>query len=245
MNKKTKVLVLKLNNDLIQKLKEKGYETLIIGETEVNFVEDFNSIDEKIKKINEYEWILFTSRNAVKKFAERCIFLGEDLSNLKPKIAAVGLKTAQELSKINMRVDFIPTAFTTENLAKELPANKGDKLLLIRSKIAYEKMEEILKSRGFLVDSIRIYDVKFKKVDYIADEVLKCKLIVLTSASSVKALFKLLDDETVKKLKENCDVACIGPITAKAALDMGFKVTIVPKRYTIDDLIDEIEKNYG
>lgn len=245
MSRKPKVLVLNLNDELIQKLKGKNYEVVTVGKSEIISSNEHSFYENKFKNLNKYNWILFTSRNGVKKFIEKCKLLGISLSEIKTKIAAVGPKTAKELKINNIEVNFLPSKFTTECLARELPANAGDKLLLIRSKLANEEMEEILKSRGFYVDTLRIYEVKYSISSYNIDEILDCDIIIFTSASSVKALTNLLDEKVIRKLKEKCTVACIGPVTSETALNMGFKVEIIPKRYTIEDLIEEIEKNYG
>src|SRR5579875_3881318 len=113
---------------------------------------DWSKVDRFLEKIEEYDWLVFTSATAVRYFYRRVKELRIPLANLKARFAAVGNKTAEALKEIGIEKSFIPSKNTTEGLASELP-KEGKRVLLLRSNLANEELYNILKDRGFEVDT--------------------------------------------------------------------------------------------
>jgi uroporphyrinogen III methyltransferase/synthase len=92
-----------------------------------------------------------------------------------------------------------------------------------------------------LVDVIPVYRTTLPETDTgRIKEMLKnseIDLLTFTSPLIVKNFCELIGE---KKLWENIKVACIGPITERKARELGFKVEIVAKEYTVDSLVEEI-----
>jgi len=67
-------------------------------------------------------------------------------------------------------------------------------------------------------------------------------MVTFTSSSTVKNFVEIFDEERdqVHKWLKRTAVACIGPITAKTAVEKGFRVSVVPSEYTIEALIEAI-----
>ena len=68
-------------------------------------------------------------------------------------------------------------------------------------------------------------------------------VLTFTSSSTVTNFLKLIGDN--RELIEGITVACIGPITAETAEKNGLKVDICAEKYTIDGLVESIQKYYS
>jgi len=63
-------------------------------------------------------------------------------------------------------------------------------------------------------------------------------VITFMSPSAVKSFSQLIGGQNRTSLLDNVKIACIGPVTAEAAKDLGLKVDGVAERYTVEGLID-------
>ncbi len=132
----------------------------------------------------------------------------------------------------------MPSAYLTQKLAEELPSSAGKRVLLLRADIADPLMSERLRRRGFDVTEFPIYrTVQTRggadpRLDY-------GDLIVFASPSAVKGFCGKITSGELEKLRE-MRVACIGPVTAKAAREHGFERVVMPESHTINSLVEEI-----
>ncbi|MCA1318729.1 uroporphyrinogen-III synthase [Bacillus tianshenii] len=183
--------------------------------------------------VAHYEWLVFTSVNGVNHFFQ---LHNKPLTN---KIAAVGSKTKEALAARGYETDLVPSSYSAENLVEEISCRldpSQDKLALIQGNLARPVLREELLRLGYNVKRITVYENKplsLAKEEIEAVVQKKLDLITFTSPSTVhnfKKAFGLLD----------VPVAVIGPITEKAAVQAGFKVSVNPEVYTIDGLLKEI-----
>lgn len=180
-----------------------------------------------------YEWVGFTSVNAVRavreKFAERGLD-SRAFSGL--KIAAVGGVTAEALRDMGLVPDLVPTGEqSARGLLAEWPAYDADLdpingVFLPRADIATDILVEGLQEAGWAVDDVTAYRTvraapppapvreAIKKGDFDA--------VLFTSSSTVRNLVGIAG-----KPHANTVVACIGPATAQTALEHGLTVSVV------------------
>ncbi len=211
--------------------------------------DNFASLDKAIDKIGEYEWIIFTSVNGVKRFFARLNEKGMDTRVLaKAKFAAIGSATAKELKVNGIIADKVPKMFRAEGVLSALKDDikQGTKILIPRAQKAREALPNGLRSMGAIVDVAEAYCTKMMEDDkeQIKD-LLKNKkidMITFTSSSTVENLLKLIDED--KSLLNDIAKACIGPITAHTCTNHGLNVDVEADVYTIDGLVDKI-KNFG
>lgn len=184
-------------------------------------------------------WIVFTSVTGVNFFTDYRSLLPKNI-----KIAAIGPETARAVRKVfRRRVNFIPPAYTTESLAKNLPlVFKGYSVLLVRSKIADFRMDKILKSRGAMVTRLSIYDAKPRKFPApIIRRLMSGAVtdIFFGSASQVNTFvrnFKTRDTREIFK-RRRIRAFAIGPETSKALGSRGISNRMAQK-HTFDGLIE-------
>lgn len=191
------------------------------------------------------DWIIFTSINGVNFFITSIKDLKLDPEILKKKkIAVVGPKTAQRVKQYNLSVDFIPTQFTTEQLAKELTHIKNLKILLARSDIGSKMLVRDLEKKGALVTDIPMYTTVFtQKRDPVFENLVstdKISYITFTSPSTMHGfLERVKGSEIIEKLL-TIPVISIGPVTTKSAYKAGFKNITTADIYTVDGMIKKL-----
>jgi uroporphyrinogen-III synthase len=181
-------------------------------------------------KSNKFDWIIFTSYNAVHTFFEVI-----DSKSVSSKIAVVGSKTELALKNHQLKADFTPSAYTAEILANEIPVTANDSILIPQSAISKSNLADILKNRNTKPQCISTYQntkVKYNQKEYLALFNQKIDFITFTSGSTVKAFVDLNID--LGKTK----VVCIGPETVKVAEANNVKVDGIANPYTIDGMIN-------
>jgi uroporphyrinogen-III synthase len=207
-------------------------------------------LDAALNKLDAYDWLIFTSGNAVSFFLARLEALQQPISHL--KVAASGAATAQLLQKKGVSVDFVPDEFVGERLVAGLGDLVAQRVLLPRAKIGRPQIVKLLQAQGAIVEEIPLYDTitadppatAWAELDQGVD------VITFTSPSSVRNFFKILDmtkrpvsatGAPVKnRLFAEAIIACIGPITADAVREQGVAVSIMPEEYTIDGLVTAV-----
>ena len=212
----------------------------------------WGELDNAIKNIETYNWLIFTSANAVKFFMERLRSLGRDIRMLKGvNICVVGPKTAESLEQYGLLADLVPTEFKAEGVLAALGNGniQGMKFLIPRAKVAREIIPEQLRERGAEVTVATAYENVKPATDVERVKKLfqdkKISVVTFTSSSTVHNFIEILGQKEYKSLTNGVAVACIGPVTAKTAEDYGLKVTIMPKDYTIPAFVEAMVEYFN
>ena len=209
-----------------------------------------NYIKQKLKDVNTYEWLVFTSVNGVEIFFKEFMQIHNDIRKLSDlKIATIGSETARAVQRLNLQVNLIPKVFTAEGLLasfKKLKV-KESKIFIPRASQARDTLITGLKKAGNKVKELKIYDTiipsKQNKNDVLnkINEV-NIDYITFTSSSTVDNFFKYITPKKIK-LNKRTKFVTIGPITAKRLRTYGIKPNIICKKFTIDNLLNEIVKD--
>ena len=112
-------------------------------------------IDQALANLQAYDWILFTSPNAVRFFLDLLEEAQTVLTD--PRIAATGSQTAAALRAAGYVCDFVPADFSGATLAATLPNVTGQRILVPRTEQGRPELSEGLLSRGAEVDDLAIY----------------------------------------------------------------------------------------
>jgi uroporphyrinogen III methyltransferase/synthase len=236
-------------SDFAKKIEELGGEPFEFPTIDID-EPDYVEMDQAISKVNEYNWIIFTSVNGVQSFFNRLFKLGKDVRSLQNSaICAIGPKTKEVLEEKGLLVDYIPGEYRTEAIIAGLEGKvkPGDKVLLPRADIARKVLPKTLSEMGAAVDDVVAYVTKKSASNsQLLLEMLLNKeinIITFTSSSTVKNFVELLGvaPEELDSLLEGVFVVSIGPITSATAEELGIKVDAEAKEYTIDGLIDVIK----
>jgi len=208
-----------------------------------------NTEEEKIRDAYRYDYLVFTSANAVKYFLQH---YGDDLSNLncKTKIVAIGKKTADLLLSNNIDVDLIPSNSSSKSIDELLTENLvyEKSVLIPGSKLSKPDLFNSLEEKGAIVDFIAIYDnliptnIPNNIRDYVTER--KIDLFVFTSPSSFYNFIRIFEINNVQNYFTDKTIAAIGPVTEEAIVKNNLTVTIKPSEYNLDSLTKEIINYY-
>ena len=226
-------------------LKTAGFEPIYFPVIEIHPMADNTELEQALTQINKYEWIVFTSVNAVDVVFNKHppLLLGEGLG---VRFAAIGPKTAEALRKHNIEPDFIPEEYVAEAILSGLGDLKNKWVLLPRAEIARKALPEAIVKAGGTAHEIVVYKTLRVQPDIEGLAALKTgvDVITFTSASSVENFVVMLRQNKLDPLHlpNNPLFACIGPITEQAARDEGLVNLVVAKEYTTDGLIQEISR---
>jgi uroporphyrinogen III methyltransferase/synthase len=207
--------------------------------------DDWAPLDAAIARLAEYDWLAFTSVNGVKFFFERLWEKGRDVRALgRAKLAAIGPKTAAALTGRGLRVDLTPTEFRGEALAAAFGEVAGVRVLIPRAIEAREALPDELTKRGAKVDVVPAYrtDPGVFDAPALRDALASGKVdaVTFTASSTVRNFATAFGPGEAAQLTKNCVVACIGPVTADTARELGLTPTFVCETYTLDALTNRL-----
>lgn len=203
-------------------------------------VSENNELKNAISNLRDYSWLVFTSAVGVNIFFDYLIENEIDIRKLQHmKIAVVGSETKKEILKRGLTVDLMPDDYNGTALANKIAmqADKNEKILLLRAKIASEDILNILQESGFTAIDIALYETLFEEP---AQKLLECAQIdyvTFTSSSTVEGFVKPMPDFDFSKIK----AVCIGEQTAKTARKYGFQV-FISKKAGIDSMVEKIKE---
>jgi uroporphyrinogen III methyltransferase/synthase len=204
----------------------------------------------------EFDWIIFTSANAVDAFMTALLDGERDVRALKgPRICTSGTATADKLTSYGIKVDLIPREFRADAVVASLLAlgsMAGVRVLLPRADIGREVIGEQLREAGAIVTEVVAYRTILEDAQREGDPDIYGMLLdgridvaTFTSPSAIRNFAKIHGADQVADLLKNTVVATIGPVTADAARQLGIPVTIQPKTYTVPALVDAIAAHYA
>src|SRR5262245_43236504 len=241
--------------ELIDMLEERGAEAIPAHAIRITAAEDPGPLEDACRNAGTFDWIIFASANAVDYFM-RGLLANSDVRDLHGvRLCTVGPSTASRLQRYGIRVDLTPAEFRSDSLVDALKASgdlKGQRILIPRANIARDRLAEELREAGAeVVDVIAYrtmpggaertgeYDVYRLLLDRQIDAV------TFASASAVRNFVTMIGEEQAADLLKATVVASIGPVTAEAAQQLGLHTTVMPKRYTIPDLVDALVEHFS
>ena len=237
-------------SDFAECLESYGAEVIQFPTIETQPILDNAALDRAIAQLATYNWVIFTSVNAVEYFYRHLRENGKDTRSLgNARICAVGQKTVAALDQIGIRADYVPSQYRGAALAAELEGVKGQKILLPRTSIAADDLPNSLRDRGAIVDAIPIYETI--KAGAEGREALEADLhngridmVTFTSSSTVTNFLEMFGSHPSAALLDQVHIAVIGPSTTATAEAKGLTVDIVAKQASVESLAEEIVKFY-
>jgi uroporphyrinogen-III synthase len=236
-------------SDLAAQLEALGATPMTIPTIEIVAPTSFAALDAALTCLRTYDWLIFTSANAVEAFHRRAQFL--HLTQLPKHIAVIGPATLRAANEIGLTVDLVPQQYIAESLAEALlPEAPGKSFVLIRAAEARDTLPEALTAAGATVtiaeayrnqlptDSIHALQSLFASPENSPDA------ITFTSASTARNLFNLLEAANLT-LPPNITLASIGPITTEALRDLGHPPTIEAAEPTIPALVESLLRRFS
>jgi len=204
---------------------------------------DPGPIDGAIRNLAGYDWIVFTSANAVEAFVGRLEVAdpGRGAAALASTlIGAIGQTTASRLHERGYQTEFVPERFVAESVVEGMRALgvSGKRVLLPTADIAGDTLPVGLRNAGAIVDIVIAYQTEMPDdldSDAMRDLLESVDIATFASPSSVRNMIALAGG-----LVPSPRAVCIGPITANAAREAGLTVAGVANEFTIPGLVEAI-----
>jgi uroporphyrinogen III methyltransferase/synthase len=235
-------------SEFVEQIEALGAEAVEMPTIRIADPEDFGPLDAAVDGIETFDWLVFTSVNAVGRFIDRLLEQGRDIRDLKGiKICSIGAATAEEITKYRMRVDLIPPKYVAESVVEALEKTgevKGKRFLLPRADLARSLLpEEIERLGGEAVEVDAYRTVLEEEADRdIVQRLLDgdIDLVTFTSSSTVRNFVRLVGTERVEKIKSRTRFASIGPVTTQTAKELGIPIHTEAAQHDIPGLLDAI-----
>jgi uroporphyrinogen-III synthase len=227
-------------NDFAEHLRAAGFEPIFFPVIEIQPIENNVALERALAKLECYDWVVFTSVNAVEVVARQ-------LPNVSlPQVAAIGPKTAEALKTHGIIPAFVPEEYVAESILPGLGDLRGKWVLLPRAEIARKALPEAIFEAGGIPHEISVYKTLPAQPDPGGLAALKAgvDIVTLTSPSTVHNFSAVARQNGLDPLAlpGNPLFACIGPITEQAAREEGLVNLVTAKEFTTAGLVEVLSK---
>jgi uroporphyrinogen III methyltransferase/synthase len=206
---------------------------------EIRPVVDSPAISAALERLPETRLVVFTSANAVNIFCDLLVAAGYDLGRLRaPKLCAIGSETARALESRDLEPALVAGEYTAEGLVDALGDwdLEGARVLVPRAAVGRDVLPELLARRGAAVELLTVYETVLpaaaaqQLTDLFAGR--GVDVITFTSSSTVQNFASALAGRPIQDLVRGARIACMGPVTARTAADLGLPADIVAREFT-------------
>ncbi|WP_018660936.1 uroporphyrinogen-III synthase [Heyndrickxia acidiproducens] len=231
--------------ELAEQIRARGGKAFLVPMIEFRAYEDPHAA-EYIQTLPQYDWIIFTSKNGVKFFLQQCRQNGVVCENLNINWAAVGKKTAVYMENNGLKVAFTPRHFTAKDFAAEFLAEVrgAGEVLLPKGNLAGTMIADSLRNSGIMVKEWTVYETYLPKEnkEKLAEVLKTVKLdyAMFASPSSFRHFKETADDSGIDLHRLTTGIVCIGPVTSRTVEAYGCKVSVAPKEYTIQAMLEAL-----
>jgi uroporphyrinogen III methyltransferase / synthase len=225
--------------ELSDELRHLGARVLELPAIELRPLEDYSALDEAIAHLRDYDWLIFTSTNAVEFFLARA----RDVRGIRGRICAIGSATRAALEAAHLMPDLVPAEASSEGVAHAFRqiGVAGTRVLLPRAAEAREVIPETLRTLGATVDVVDAYRNVIPpdaaaRAQKIFSAPRKPDWITFTSGSTVKNVLAVAPPGAL----DNVKVASIGPATSAVLRKHGLPVNAEATEASVPGLIAAI-----
>ncbi|MCY4415669.1 MAG: uroporphyrinogen-III C-methyltransferase [Chloroflexi bacterium] len=235
----------------IDLLAELGAEPVELPSIEIQPLDDYSELDRLLRETAGVpgHWVIFTSVNAVQYVWQRLCALGMDARYFAgATVGSIGPATGDALRQHGIEPDFVPRRSVSEEVVAELSEIDwtGQQVLLPGSAIARDALASGLSGLGANVRRVPAYtNSRPAGIEERARDAFQhgMDVVSFTSSSTVRNLLEILGDD--RHLLDECVIACIGPITAATAEELGLTVDIVASEHNVEGLADALVDHFA
>jgi uroporphyrinogen III methyltransferase / synthase len=240
----TRVLVTRPEDQsqtLVGQLTALGADVLVQPGVAISDPPDWSPVDAALARLEQFDWLVFSSGNGVRYMLERVLAQGGDLRRLgRIKLAAIGPGTAAELERFHLRADLVPTEYRAEALADALVgAAPQGRFLLARASSGRQVLPERLVAAGARVEQVVAYSTRqLTEADPAIAAALaegRVNWVSVTSSAIARALAAMFGDD-LRRAK----LASISPITSGVLRELGHAPAAEAADYTMAGVVAAI-----
>jgi uroporphyrinogen-III synthase len=232
---------------LSDRLRALGAEPVEVPVLEIGPPASFTTLDKGLVQLNTYDWLIFTSANAVKALVLRALALRIPLAGRIRKIAAVGPATAEVVTKAGFTVNYIPEKYVAESLVAGFPGVvESRRFLVARAAIARDVIPDALRAAG--AACVDVADVYRNVMPENAPEALKQALampihaVTFTSSSTVKHLAEAAQKAGILFPLAGVPAISIGPVTSETLREHNWPPAAEANPHDIPGLVAAVQR---
>ncbi|MEO8070487.1 MAG: uroporphyrinogen-III C-methyltransferase [Acidobacteriota bacterium] len=242
--------------ELIDELENLGAQTIQAPTFRVTPPDDPEALDRAAASVDDYDWVIFESANAVTRFLSALSRGPRDVRALGDvRICAIGPSAADRLIAGGLKPDIVVAEFGGEGVGEMMHAMApltDAHVLILRPDHVRGVIGDDLNRRGAAVDDLVVYRTAPAASDSPAAQSLYRTLldgqvdaVTFTSATAVRRFAALIGEEQATDLLNTTTVVAIGPVTAAAAREMGIENVLVPDSYTVSGLVQVLVEHFS
>ncbi|MDM8531071.1 uroporphyrinogen-III synthase [Anaerolineales bacterium HSG25] len=222
-----------------QLIRQHGGEPILFPTITIVPMLDNKPFVQALHSLSRYNWLIFTSVNAVTVFFQQLTAQSINIDTLSHlKLATIGSATATVLQNHHQQPDIVPVIHTATGLLDALKQEHDltdQSFFLPQADIARPTLADGLRALGAQVSAIAAYrTIPLEHGPYPPP----VDIVTFTSPSTVQGYVNCLDGDSPIVTLANCQVICIGPVTAEAAQTLDVPVTAIATPHTIQGLVD-------
>ena len=237
---------------LSDELRQLGAAVIEIPFIEIHKPRSFKPLDTALTNLAAYDWLILTSANGVEAMWERMRkrrVSNAALDHPHLRIAAIGPATKKAIEQRGGKVDVVPKEYVAESVVRSLKNKvKGERVLLVRAKVARDVIPRELRKAGALVDVVEAYETVVPQTSRrrlqaaLKHAGKRPHVVTFTSSSTVRNFMQLLGVEKRARHRALAGIrmASIGPVTSATLREFGLPVDISAKEFTIPGLVQAI-----
>jgi uroporphyrinogen III methyltransferase/synthase len=237
---------------LVENLAKLGAMPILLPLVAFSAPEDYAPLDAALDRLEQFDWIIFTSENAVRAVVKRAGVRGNlrNVAGRRSRAAAVGPTTANAAERAGFFVDYQAQTHSGAALANELGEKlRGQSVFLPRSDRANPDLPQLLRNYGAEVLEVVAYrtvtpvNLDEEKIAAVVNG--EVEAILFFSPTAVEHFVGILGNEKLRELQKRLAITAVGPITANALHQSGVDSLLVAEDTTAGAVIAVLEKHFA
>jgi uroporphyrinogen III methyltransferase / synthase len=238
--------------ELVEHLGRVGALAILLPLVAFSAPEDYGPMDAALDRLEQFDWIIFTSENAVRAVVKRAGVRGNlrNVAGRRSRAAAVGATTAAAAERAGFFVDYQAQTHSGAALANELGEKlRGQSVFLPRSDRANPDLPQLLQKYGAEVTEVIAYrTVTPVNLDHVKMAAIvngEVEAILFFSPTAVEHFVAIVGQEKLRDLQNRLAITAVGPITANALRQSDVHTLLVAEDTTADAVIGALNKHFA
>jgi uroporphyrinogen-III synthase len=240
------------SSELVERLTKRGAIPISLPLVSFAAPQDYAPLDVALLEFQKFDWVLFTSANAVRSVVTRRSALRGDVdpSGKLPHVAVVGPATREEAEKAGFSVEYVARTHLGVALAEELGERlRAQSVFLPRSDRANPDLPAALRRLGAKVTEVVAYrtvrpsDTEQERVDRVVRA--GADAVLFFSPTAVHNFTELAGREQVGVLQNTLALVAIGPVTAGALRESGVQRIVMAADTTASAVVAALEQHFA
>jgi uroporphyrinogen-III synthase len=235
-------------------LRQQGAQVVSVPFIAIRPPRSYRPLDAALRDLAACDWLILTSVNGVHALFTRLKRLHLKKSALaRLRIAAIGPATRAAIEKQGIKVAAMPAEYVAESVVASLKKKvRGQRVLLVRARVARDVIPRELRRVGARVDVIEAYRTELPAASrrilaaIFSAPARRPDVVTFTSSSTVRNFVKLVGAARARAMaKSGVCFASIGPVTSATLRQLGLPVHIEAREYTMPGLVRAIATQYA